>query len=78
LAKDEKGFYPDSPDFIVGLEEICKYCGFGKDSFWELVKKGMPFAKIGNKIIVDKKILNEFIRSFILKSPRSPSDLPHE
>jgi predicted DNA-binding transcriptional regulator AlpA len=75
LAKDDRAL--DSPDFIVGLEEICKYCGFGKDSFWELVKiYKMPFAKIGNKIIADKKILNEFMRTLILKSPRDPSDFP--
>jgi hypothetical protein len=77
LAKDERAL--DSPDFIVGLEEICKYCGFGKDIFWEFVNKyGMPKGKVGNKIIVDKKILNEFIRAFILKSPRNPADLPPE
>ncbi len=69
----------EKPDFIVGLDNICAYGDFGKDAFNDLIKRGLPFAKIGNKIAVDKKILNDFVRSLIVKGDNlNPSEMPPE
>ncbi len=69
----------ENPDFIIGLEKICDYGDFGRDTFYDLIEKGMPFTKIGKKFAVDKKILNEFVRSLIIKSSSlKSSEMPKE
>jgi hypothetical protein len=53
------------PNFIIGIDNICKYFNFGRDFFYELIKLKLPHKKINNRYVVSIKKVNDFIEKQI-------------
>lgn len=51
------------PNFVIGVNNICKYFGFGRDFFFECIKLGMAHRKINNRYVVTVKKVEEFIEN---------------
>lgn len=48
-------------NFVIGVNNICKYFNFGRDFFYECLRLGMPCKKINNRYVVTVKKVEEFI-----------------
>ena len=51
--------------FLIGVDNICKYFGFGRDFYFECIRLGMPFKKINNRHVVIIKKIDEFIEKIV-------------
>jgi hypothetical protein len=48
-------------NFVIGVNNICKFFNFGRDFFYECIKMGLPHKKINNRYVVTIKMVEEFI-----------------
>lgn len=50
---------------LKGLREITDYLRIGQQTFYELLKRGLPVRMFGNAYRADPQLLDEFYSEFI-------------
>lgn len=61
----------ENSKILIGRHKICEYLQIKKDTFYELMKDGLPVSRAGKSLISHKDILDEYFRQKASTSPSS-------
>lgn len=59
---------------LVGRKAICNYLDISKNTFYTLIKAGLPAAKQAGTWVSHVDVLEEYFRKIALKRDMAPGD----